>query len=82
MGDLLIAVAAVVGTVAVYAVALRLRRRFPSTLLHPVLLSMLAIAGSLLLLGIDYRTYDRGGWLLTSLLGPAVVALAVAGSHR
>ncbi len=77
MRDLVVGAAAIAGTLAVYAGALRLRRAVPSAVLNPALVSMIAVAGALLLLGIDYGTYDRGGRLLTWLLGPAVVALAV-----
>lgn len=77
MRDLLIALAAIGGTVLVYTAALHLRRRVPSALLNPALVSMLAVPAGLLLLGIDYETYDSGGRLLTWLLGPAVVALGV-----
>lgn len=71
------ALLAVAGTLAVYAAARRLQRRTGSLLLHPVLVSIVLVIAMLRLLGIGYETYDRGGRVLTLLLGPAVVALGV-----
>jgi len=72
-----IVVLAVAATLAVYAGARVLQRRTGSTLLHPVLLAIVVLIAALRLAGIDYETYDRGGRVLTFLLGPAVVALGV-----
>lgn len=77
MADLAAAVLAIAATLAVYAAARRLQRRTRSLLLHPVLVSIVVLIAALRLLGIDYETYDRGGRLLTFLLGPAVVALGL-----
>ncbi len=54
-----------------------LYRRSGSVWLNPVLVSIVAIIALLLAAGIPYRDYARGGDLITFLLGPAVVALAV-----
>lgn len=77
MADLAAAVLAIAATLAVYAAARRLQRRTGSLLLHPVLVSIVVLIAALRLLGVDYETYDRGGRLLTFLLGPAVVALGL-----
>src|SRR5690606_1216199 len=45
--------------------------------LQPVLVSMLAVIGILLACGLNYAEYSRSAQLLTLLLGPATVALAV-----
>ena len=45
--------------------------------LHPVLLSMGALIGILLLSGTDYDTYFEGAQFIHFMLGPATVALGV-----
>jgi predicted murein hydrolase (TIGR00659 family) len=72
-----IAVLALAATVAVYAAARVLQRHTGSALLHPVLVSIVVLIAVLRMLGIDYAAYDRGGRVLTFLLGPAVVALGL-----
>lgn len=71
------ALAAVLGTAAVFAAATGLYRRLRLFILNPVLVSILGVVGLLWALGVSYETYDRGGRLLTFLLGPAVVALGL-----
>lgn len=61
-------------TALAYVAASRLSRR---PLLNPTLLAMAALAGVLLATGIPYARYEHGTGVLTALLGPAVVALAV-----
>jgi len=53
------------------------RRSGRKALLHPVLLSILAIMGTLVLTDTDYPTYFAGAQFVHFLLGPATVALAV-----
>jgi predicted murein hydrolase (TIGR00659 family) len=72
-----VAVLAIAATLAVYAAARMLQRRVGSMLLHPVLVSIVVLIAALRMLGIGYETYDRGGRVLTFLLGPAVVALGL-----
>lgn len=64
-------------TLAVFALAQALYRRTGSVWLNPVLVTILAIIALLLVTGIPYQDYARGGDLISFLLGPAVVALAV-----
>ena len=64
-------------TLAIYALAQVLYRRTGSVWLNPVMMAILAIIALLLATGIPYRNYASGGDLITFLLGPAVVALAV-----
>lgn len=71
------AVLAVGATVLVFALARRLHRRLGWALLHPVLVSIVAMIAALEALGVPYETYDRGGRWLSFWLGPAVVALGV-----
>lgn len=44
---------------------------------NPVLIAVLLLAGALLALGVEYRTYFAGAQFVHFLLGPATVALAV-----
>jgi len=64
-------------TLAVYAAARAFQRRIGSVVLHPVLVSIVVLIVALRMLGIGYEDYDRGGRVLTFLLGPAVVALGL-----
>lgn len=53
-----------------------------NALLNPVLVSITLTAATLLLLGVDYEDYMRGGDYITFLLGPATVALALPLHHE
>ncbi|MGE5475212.1 MAG: LrgB family protein [Bacteroidales bacterium] len=53
------------------------RRGHMTPLLNPVLISIVLIAGFLMLTGIEYRTYFNGAQFVHFLLGPATVALAI-----
>lgn len=64
-------------TLGVYQLALAAYEKTHSMLLQPVLVSMLILIGILLALDIDYAQYKQGAQLLTLILGPATVALAV-----
>lgn len=64
-------------TLACWEVAIRLNRKWPTPLLNPVMLSIVAIIALLLQLDLSYEQYNIGGQWLSFLLGPAVVSLAV-----
>lgn len=64
-------------TVGIWIVARWLRHRVGTPLLDPVMLTVAAILGALLLADIPFEAYNRGGQVLAFLLGPSVVALAV-----
>jgi predicted murein hydrolase (TIGR00659 family) len=68
---------AIVATVAVFAAASRVYRRWRRPFLNPVLVSVVVLIAALRGLGIEYAAYDRGGRVLAFFLGPAVVALGV-----
>jgi predicted murein hydrolase (TIGR00659 family) len=68
---------AVAITVIIYSAAQKLYERWRFFLLNPVLISIAAIIALLKLLGLDYRTYNEGGRIISFFLGPAVVALGV-----
>ncbi len=70
-------VLSVAATVAVYAAASWLYRRWRMPFLNPVLVSVVVLICALRGLGIDHAQYDRGGRILSFFLGPAVVALGV-----
>jgi putative effector of murein hydrolase len=61
-------------TAGAYGTALLLPRR---PYLNPTLIAMAALAATLLITGVPYAAYEHGTGILTALLGPAVVALAV-----
>jgi predicted murein hydrolase (TIGR00659 family) len=77
VADAVSALVAIAATLAVYAAARAAQRRLGWTILHPVLVSIVALIAALRILGIDHAEYDRGGRLLSFWLGPAVVALGV-----
>lgn len=64
-------------TVGVYAASRRLATSFPSPWTTPVFFSTTVIIAVLLAAGIDYQRYAPAKELMTLLLGPATVALAV-----
>lgn len=65
-------------TLLAYQAAMWLNRRFNGTpLLHPVLVSIILIVGTLKLADIDYRSYFSGAQFVHFLLGPVTVALAI-----
>lgn len=67
-----------VTTLAVYLGAVWLHRKLGgSPLLNPVMLTMFAMMGLLVLTNTDYDTYFEGAQFIHFLLGPATVALAV-----
>jgi len=64
-------------TLGAYQLALAAYERTRWVFLQPVLVSMLIVIAVLLACGIDYAEYSTSAKVLTILLGPATVALAV-----
>ncbi|NLY13070.1 MAG: LrgB family protein [Gammaproteobacteria bacterium] len=64
-------------TLGVYQIALAAYEKTRWMILQPVLVSMTLVIAALLALDIDYAEYKQGAQLLTLILGPATVALAV-----
>ena len=64
-------------TLGAYQLALAAYERTRWVFLQPVLVSMLIVIAVLLACGIDYAEYSNSAKVLTILLGPATVALAV-----
>ncbi|MBU3055468.1 LrgB family protein [Pseudomonas indica] len=64
-------------TLAAYQLALAAYEKTRWVFLQPVLVSMLVLIGVLLLCGLTYAEYRKSVEVLSVLLGPATVALAV-----
>lgn len=60
-----------------YWIALKISAKAKSTLVNPLLVSAAIIIAVLLILRIDYETFDKGASYLTYFLNPATVCLAV-----
>ena len=64
-------------TAAAYALSLSVRKRYPSPLTTPVLFSAVMIIAVLLATGTSFADYTPAKNIMTFLLGPATVALAI-----
>ncbi len=64
-------------TLGAYQLALAAYEKTRWMFLQPVLVAMIILIAALLALDIDYLEYKQGAQLLTLILGPATVALAV-----
>ena len=64
-------------TIGAYALSLLARRLYPSPLTTPVLFSTVIIIAVLLASGISFADYGPAKDIMTFLLGPATVALAI-----
>ena len=64
-------------TFAIWRIAAAVQKKTGSVLLHPILVSVAAIIGILLALGIPNSAYQRGMQPLSWLMTPATVCLAV-----
>ncbi|WP_164670470.1 LrgB family protein [Virgibacillus doumboii] len=76
MTDILIAIAAIAGTVGIYLAAVYTYKKINSPFTIPVIISSLIIIVILLAFHIPYEAYMLGGEWINHLLGPAIVALA------
>lgn len=64
-------------TVVAYSVAVWLRRRTRLTLMHPAVTATVLVLAALAVLRLPLAQYETGGRLLSLLIGPATVAMAV-----
>lgn len=64
-------------TLGIYLVSGWLQRKTGILLLNPILITITLLIVILMLLGIDYSTYSKGGGYIDFFLKPAIVALGV-----
>ena len=64
-------------SLAAYGLGSLLRSKLKCPLINPLLISIILTIPAILLLNIDYATYEEGAHYLSWLLTPATVALAV-----
>lgn len=65
-------------TLLAYAVSLWIYKKAKhQPLLHPLVSSALLVIAALALTNVNYQDYQKHAWLLSFLLGPATVALAI-----
>lgn len=76
MISLLIGLAAIAGTFAIYLFAVKIHNKINYPFTAPVIIATFVIVVILLIFQIPYETYMVGGEWINKLLGPAVVALA------
>ena len=62
-------------TFVAYWIGLKVDARFHRAITNPLLVAIAVLLPLLVVLDIDYPTYDSGSHLITFLLGPAVVSL-------
>lgn len=60
-----------------YELGLILKKRFKAAILNPLLIGIIAVIAVLLLLRVDYDSYNEGAQYISYLLTPATVCLAV-----
>lgn len=65
-------------SIATYVLGAWLNRKTKSPLLNPLLFSIVAIILILTLTGIPVETYEKSSTIITHMLGPATIALAVS----
>lgn len=64
-------------SMGIYILGLYIKKRWSFFLLNPVLIAIAGTIVTLLVLDIDYSTYNRGAKYISYLLTPATVALAI-----
>lgn len=60
-----------------YEIGLLLKKKFKTALMNPLLIASVFVIGVLLILDIDYETYNNGARYLSYFLTPATVSLAI-----
>jgi putative effector of murein hydrolase len=76
-GALVFTLGAIVLTIGAYRLSLAVRRRWAHPLTTPVLFSTAVVVAMLLAVRVDVQAYESAKDLMTFLLGPATVALAI-----
>ncbi len=60
-----------------YEIGLLLKKKFKLAIFNPLLIAILCVMAVLMILDVDYGTYNEGGQYISYLLTPATVCLAV-----
>lgn len=60
-----------------YELGLILKKKFRLAIFNPLLIAILCVMGVLVVMDVDYNTYNEGGKYISYLLTPATVCLAV-----
>lgn len=60
-----------------YEIGLLLKKKFKLAIFNPLLIAILCVMAVLMILDVDYSTYNEGGQYISYLLTPATVSLAV-----
>jgi putative effector of murein hydrolase len=77
VNTVLFTVCAILLTIGAYRLSLLVRARWTHPLTTPVLFSTAVVVATLLVLRVDVKAYEPAANLMTFLLGPATVALAI-----
>lgn len=77
MFDFWITLFCIIITIGFYVLANKIHKKFPSPLTIPIFIATASVISVLLLFNISYEQYTFAKELMTFLLGPATVALAV-----
>ena len=64
-------------SLAAYAIGLLLKIKTGWSLMNPLLISIILVICTLLITGVDYKTYNAGANIISYLLTPATICLAV-----
>lgn len=64
-------------TIIIYCFSIMLKNKSKSTLMNPLLITTIIIVAILLILNIDYETYNIGGKYISYFLTPTTVCLAI-----
>ena len=60
-----------------YELGLILKKKFRLAIFNPLLIAILCVMGVLVVMDVDYDTYNEGGKYISYLMTPATVCLAV-----
>ncbi|MDW5299935.1 MAG: LrgB family protein [Sedimentibacter sp.] len=75
--DIFISLTFVALTVLIYALSVKMNKKFKIAALNPIMLSAILIILFLSIFKIPYSSYNMGGKVIASGLGPIVVVLAI-----
>lgn len=64
-------------SLAAYGLGMLLKKKFKMAIFNPLMIAIVCVIGVLLILDIDYETYNEGGKYISYFLTPATVCLAV-----